>query len=117
VEIAGYSGWGVAVIVGVLAFNLAMIPLWFLVGFLRRAHDLGIKELQTFLHLFDERADAEVPNDLAESVVFLRESLAAAEGLGPMWGRKKLSSAKLWMSQMAELHPEPVAPILDAMRR
>ncbi len=102
------TGWGIWLIGAVLAFNLACLPLWFLVRHLQRNHDLYLQECQLFLQLLlaDLGKAAEADSQLGESVRALEQQLAEAEALGPLWGRRPLALARLSVAQLQHLRPE-----------
>ncbi len=111
--VGGYTGWGVWLVVAVMAFNLAAIPLWFLLGSLRRSHDFRIKEARTFLALIDPaRADDE---DLDDQLKVVEDAIERAEGLGPLWGRKHVNTARIFLGQLEERFPDSVGPVLERM--
>jgi len=107
-EIAGFTGWGLWLILAVLAFNLTCIPLWFLVSHLSRTHQFRIKRVRTFLALLEKERSSTpaVDRQLDESVRLMGEQLEKAEGLGPLWGRRPAVLAELGMHQLEHLHPE-----------
>jgi len=112
-------GWGIWLIALVLAFNLTCIPAWFLVGHLRRSSDFEKKRLETFLFLLHEhslwaKADG---TPLEAAVQHLKEHLAQAEHMGPLWGRKHTTMAQLELARICDLHPEESAEILEKMQR
>jgi len=110
-------GFGFWILVVVFAGNLMMIPLWFLIGFLRRGHDLGLKEGETFLELVQRNRGDEEDPQLDESIAYLREELEKASGLGPLWGRKHVTNVRIWRGQMRQLHPEVCEPVAEMMIR
>ncbi len=111
--VAGYTGWGVWLIVAVMAFNLAAIPLWFLLSSLRRSHDFRIKEARTFLVLID---DARHHNEaLDDQLKVVEEAIERAEGLGPLWGRKHVNTARIFLGQLDEQFPQEVGPVREKM--
>jgi len=118
---AGYTGWGVWLVAGVLAFNLACIPAWFLVNHLRRNHEFAIKKVRTFLHVLEQeragdkrwRSDSE----LDTSTAMLAEQVDKAEGLGPLWGRKHAALAQLSIHQMGDRWPELTEAVHVKMER
>lgn len=110
----GYTGWGVWLIVAVMAFNLSAIPLWFLLGNLRRTHEFRIKEARTFLALIE---GARATNEqLHDQLKVIEAAIEEAEGLGPLWGRKHVNTARIFLGQLEEQFPEEVAPVWDQMR-
>jgi len=112
-------GTGIWVIALVLAFNMTCIPLWFLVGHLRRSSDFERKRLETFLFLLRERpiwATAE-EGALGAAVRELESQLQQSEDLGPLWGRKHTTLAKLEMTRICDLHPEDASAIWEQMKR
>lgn len=112
--IGGYTGWGVWLIVAVMAFNLAAIPLWFLLGNLRRTHEFRIKEAQTFLALIDgARAGNE---ELDDQLKIVEAAIEQGEGLGPLWGRKHVNTARIFLGQLSERFPDEAAPVWEQMR-
>lgn len=118
-EIEGYSGWGLWLILAVLAFNLACIPMWFLVNHLRRTHEFRLKEVRTFLDLLAmERSSDNTPDGrLDESVSLIESQLDEAEGLGPLWGRKSVELARLGRYQVEHQYPELCDTIRERMLR
>jgi len=119
IEIGGFSGWGLWLILGVLAFNLFCIPLWFLINHLSTNHKFRIKRIRTFLAMLQEERSVgdEVGGKLDESVRLMEEQLEQAEGLGPLWGRRPAVLAELSMHQLEHLHPELCAAVQDRLRR
>ena len=117
-EIGGFSGWGLWLIVGVLAFNLLCIPLWFLVNHLSTNHKFRVKRVRTFLTLLEqERSEgAEASGSLDESVRLMEEQLEQAEGLGPLWGRRPAVLAELGMAQLEHLHPQLCASVQERLK-
>ncbi len=120
-ELGGYTGSGVWLIVAVLAFNLACIPAWFLVNHLRRTHDFEIKKAKTFLFLLGKerarkRKKGQDP-ELGSAVDDITASLERAEGLGPLWGRKHVTLARLGIMQVTNRWPELSTVVHDAMQR
>ncbi len=113
IEIGGYSGWGLWLVVGVMAFNLSAIPAWFLVASLKRSHEFQLKKARTFLELLRRAGEQEA--DLAEQVGFIEQELERAEGLGPIWGRKHVNTARMFLGQLRERYPDAVAPIWETM--
>lgn len=112
--VAGYTGWGVWLVVAVMAFNLAAIPLWFLLGSLRRSHEFRIKQARTFLMLIeDARQENEALDDQLKAV---EEAIERADGLGPLWGRKHVNSARIFMGQISGLFPEETESVWETMR-
>jgi hypothetical protein len=112
-------GWGIWLIALVLAFNMTCIPAWFLVGHLRRSSDFEKKRLETFLFLLRQRplwAQAK-GTTLEAAVLDLEEHLQKAEHMGPLWGRKHNTMARLAMTRICDLHPEDGADILEQMQR
>ncbi|MCP4867969.1 MAG: hypothetical protein GY898_04560 [Proteobacteria bacterium] len=119
----GYTGWGFYLISAVLGFNLMCIPLWFLVGNLRRTHEFGLKQLETFLHLLEKERSKNRHKDVRydpELVWLIDEIKAQSEkalGLGPLWGRKHTSMAQMSMHIISERYPELAEGVNDAMQR
>lgn len=105
---------GPQILAAVFLFNLLCLPLWFVVGFLRRNHDQGVARMQAFLKLADGKPR---PEEVAPQLQVLRDYLAQAEHLGPLWGRKAVTSGMFWMDQLEELHGEALGDVLAAMRR
>ena len=112
-------GSGIWVIALVLAFNMTCIPLWFLVGHLRRTAEFQRKRLETFLFLLQERPVwiEEEDEELKAVVAELQGHLEQAENLGPIWGKKHTTLAKLLMTRVCDLHPEDAAIIWSKMER
>jgi hypothetical protein len=111
--VAGYTGFGVWLLVAVFAFNLAAIPLWFLLGSLRRTHTFRIKEVRTFLMLIEEARGRN--GDLNDHLKVVEDAVERAEGLGPLWGRKHLNTARIFMGQLDEQFPEEVGAVWAQM--
>jgi hypothetical protein len=107
------AGWGVWLLVAVMGFNLGAIPLWFLIGSLRRSHDFGIKEARTFLMLIDEARQTNPSLD--DQLKAVEDAVEQAEAVGPLWGRKHISSARIYLGQLDEQFPEDVAPVRERM--
>jgi len=118
-EVGGYSGWGVWLIVLVFAFNLACIPLWFLINHLRRTHEFRLKEVRTFLELLAaERTERSASDSqLDESIALIERQLEQAEGLGPLWGRKHVELARLGLYQVEHQHQDLCASVRAQMAR
>jgi cell division protein FtsW (lipid II flippase) len=107
IEISGFSGWGLWLIVAVLSFNLACIPLWFLVNHLSRTHDFRIKRVFTFLSLVkDQRGKQTEDEALDKSLALITNQLQEAEGLGALWGRRAAVLAELGMYQLQHQYPD-----------
>jgi len=118
IEIGGFTGWGLWLILAVLAFNLFCIPLWFLINHLSRNHEFRIKRIRTFLTILQEErsAHAESSPGLNDSIQLMGEQLEQAEGMGPLWGRRSATLAELSMYQLEHLHPELCAAVQDHLR-
>jgi len=118
IEIGGFSGWGLWLIVAVFAFNLCCVPLWFLINHLSRNHDFRIKRVRTFLALLEQERGAGANRNeiLDDSVRIIEEQIEQAEGLGPLWGRRPASLAELSMYQLEHLHPELCAVVQERLR-
>ena len=117
-EIGGFSGWGLWLIVAVLSFNLACIPLWFLVNHLSRTHDFRIKRVLTFLTLIKDQRGSRTDNHaLDESLALITKQLEEAEGLGALWGRRSAVLAELGMYQMEHLYPELCDAVNEQLRQ
>ncbi len=118
---AGYTGWGVWLVAGVLAFNLAYIPAWFLVNHLRRNHEFQIKKARTFLELLRrERGKSKgwrTDSELDTSVALIEEQVSEAEGRGPLWGRRQVTLAQLSVMQLSARWPELADAVHLAMDR
>jgi len=116
-EVAGFTGWGLWLILGVFAFNLTCIPLWFLLSHLNRNHEFRIKRIRTFLALLEKERDSQPGPDeqLDRSVLLMEEQLERAEGLGPLWGRKPAVLAELGMHQLEHLHPALCAAVQERL--
>lgn len=120
---SGYTGWGVYLISAVLGFNLMCIPLWFLVGNLRRTHEFGLKQLETFLHLLEQERAKNRHRELRDDpeLVALIDEIKAqvdkAVGLGPLWGRKHTSMAQMSKHIIGERYPELADGVNSAMER
>ena len=102
----GYTGWGIWLIGAVFAFNLVCLLLWFVVGGLRRGHTFHLKQGRTFLALLREQRDqariGRAPSEEIEAAICDAEALLdKAEGLGPLWGRRALSSARVALNGIA----------------
>ena len=118
IEIAGFSGWGLWLIVAVLSFNLACIPLWFLVNHLSRTHDFRIKRVVTFLSLIKEQGDQKTDDDaLNESLALITKQVQEAEGLGALWGRRAAVLAELGMYQLEHQYPDLCDPVNKQLQR
>lgn len=115
IEFGGYTGWGLWLIIGVMAFNLAAIPAWFLVGSLKRSHEFQLKKARTFIELL--RRTGHDRSDLAAQIASVEAALEQGEGLGPIWGRKHIHTAQLILGQLEERYPDLVGPIWETMRR
>jgi hypothetical protein len=117
-EIGGYTGWGVWLIVAVFAFNLTCIPLWFLLNHLQRTHSFELKRARTFLELLGKELKTKRVNDgeLNRSLQLVRSQLESAEGRGPLWGRKELALARLGLAQVSSRYPELCEAIDEAMQ-
>ncbi|MBJ93132.1 MAG: hypothetical protein CMP23_01515 [Rickettsiales bacterium] len=115
-EIGGYSGWGLWLILAVLAFNLACIPLWFLVQHLLRSHDLKLKRVSTFLNLLDEElASQQLETPIKESIDLIRQQLQQATARGPLWGRRAAALAELGIYQLEHQDAELCGAIMKRM--
>ncbi len=82
------EGWGIWLVVGVLAFNLTCIPIYFLVNHLQRSAGFEQKRLETFLFLLEQRPSwsSAASSELREAACELRKHLAEADRLGSLWG-------------------------------
>ena len=116
-EIGGFSGWGLWLIVGVLAFNLACIPLWFLLNHLSRTHDFRLKRVRTFLALIEDERQNHNDGSINASLALMTQQLETAEGQGALWGRRAAVLAELGMYQLEHQHPELCAVVNDRLRR
>ncbi len=117
-EIGGFSGWGLWLILAVLTFNLACIPLWFLVNHLGRTHDFRIKRVRTFLNLMDrERSGKSDEESLDTSISLITQQLETAEGLGALWGRRAAVLAELGMYQLEHQYPELCSQVHEQLKR
>jgi hypothetical protein len=120
-EIAGYTGWGVWLVAGVLAFNLACIPAWFLVNHLRRNFEFELKRARTFLHVLKEEREKKRPwksdRSLDESIARVEQQIVEAEGKGPLWGRRPVALIQLGIHQMTDRWPELTEKVWLAMDR
>ena len=115
VEVGGYSGWGLWLILAVLAFNLACIPAWFLINHLKRNHDFRIKQVRTFLALLSQEPHRPSRADLDRSVALIQEQVDRAEGLGPLWGRRQASLAQLGLYQLEHRFPDVCGEVREKM--
>jgi hypothetical protein len=116
-EIGGFSGWGLWLIVGVLAFNLACIPLWFLLSHLSRTHDFRLKRVRTFLALIADERQSHADRTLDTSLALMAQQLETAEAQGALWGRRAAVLAEMGMYQLEHQHPELCAVVNDRLRR
>ena len=116
-DIGGYSGWGLWLILAVLTFNLACIPLWFLINHLGRTHEFRIKRVRTFLALLEGERSSAADDRLDQSVALISEQLETAEGLGALWGRRAAVLAELGMYQLEHQHPELCEAIHQRLSR
>ena len=107
---AGYEGWGVWLIAVVLAFNLACIPAWFLVGHLRRNFEFELKKAKTFLFVLDEERGRKgvwrKDPDLDLTIRTVKAQIELAESKGPLWGRQAVSLVQMSLHQLADNWPE-----------
>ena len=116
-EIGGFSGWGLWLIVGVLAFNLACIPLWFLLNHLSRTHEFRLKRIRTFLALFEGERQGHAEEALDQSLALMTQQLETAEALVALWGRRAAVLAELGMYQLEHQHPELCSAVNDQLLR
>ncbi len=116
-----YEGWGVWLIAGVLAFNLACIPAWFLVRNLTRTFEFELKKAKTFLHVLDEERNRKGSFrrdvDLDRTIRTIQEQIEAAEGKGALWGRRPMALATLSLHQLADKWPELAERVGRRMQR
>jgi hypothetical protein len=117
VEVGGYSGWGLWLILAVLTFNLACIPAWFLVNHLKRNHEFRIKQVRTFLALLAIEPNRPDRADLSRSVALIEQQVEEAEGLGALWGRRHASLAQLGLYQLEHRFPEICDQVRSKMMR
>lgn len=112
-------GWGIWLIAAVLAFNLTCIPLWFLTNHLRRSAGFEQKRMTTFLFLLEKRPiwKQDRSEELRAAATALREHLARADHLGPLWGRRHTTMARLEMTRICDLYPDDSAAVLSQMER
>lgn len=105
-----YEGWGVWLIAGVLAFNLACIPAWFLVRNLTRTFEFELKKAKTFLFVLEQERDRKgawrKDSDLDLSIRTVQEQISEAEGKGALWGRRSMALVTLSLHQVADKWPE-----------
>ena len=108
--IGGYEGWGVWLVAGVLAFNLACIPAWFLVRNLQRTFEFELKKAKTFLFVLDEERNRKgawrKDPDLDLAITTVKGQIDDAEGKGALWGRKHVALVQLSLHQLADKWPE-----------
>jgi hypothetical protein len=116
----GFTGPGIAIIASVLGFNLFCLLLWFIITPLQRSHAVGIRRVETFLSLlgsirddFGPREDDDELDRAVESLVVLLEK---GVDLGPLWGRKHLSSARIGIAGMSEVWPDLAGEVYRRMQ-
>jgi len=121
-DIGGYTGDRVWLIALVAAFNLACILLWFIVGALRRAQNGTLTEARTFIELMRrQRESAKLTSARASEfdamVAEAEAKLDEGESMGPLWGRKHLTSANIVLHGLADKFPELSDPVNEKMVR
>ncbi len=121
-DIGGYTGDRVWLIALVAAFNLACILLWFIVGALRRAQNGTLTEARTFIELMRrERETAKLTSARASEfdalVAEAEAKLDEGEAMGPLWGRRHLTSANIVLHGLADTFPELSDPVNEKMVR
>ena len=114
----GFTGPGIGIIAVVLGFNLVCLLLWFIITPLKRSHETNLKRIETFLALLEyTRADMEEDDpDLERAIAGMRILLEKGRDMGPLWGRKHLSSARLGIAGMAESWPDVAGEVHRRMQ-
>lgn len=119
-EIGGFTGDRLWLIVAVVLFNLVCLLLWFIVGALRRTQSGSLAEARTFIELMRREVEsqrlakarrAELEQALTEAEAKLQEG----EDLGPLWGRRALTNANLLLHGIADRFPEVSDPVNEQM--
>jgi hypothetical protein len=124
VEIGGFTGDRIWLIALVAAFNLACMLLWFIVTALKRAQGSTLTEAQTFIELMrreqEARGSALTPTRAAELDSMLAEAeakLHAGESMGPLWGRRHMTTANMLLHGIADRFPELSDAVNEKMLR
>lgn len=120
-EIGGYTGWGIWLIVLVFAFNLACIPAWFLMNHLRRTFEFDLRKARTFLHVLEQERDRKPSwrrdREIDAAVVEVQQRIDEAEGKGPLRGRGAVALALLGTHEIANRWPDVGERVDRAMDR
>ena len=122
-EIGGFTGDRVWLIALVAAFNLGCVLLWFILGALKRAQGSSLKEAQTFIELMrreqDEhgRLNASRGAELEAMLVEAEAKLGEGEAMGPLWGRRHVTSANMILHAIADRFPEVSDAVNEKMIR
>jgi hypothetical protein len=121
-EIGGYTGEHLWMIVVVFGFNLVCLLLWFLLGALRRSLHLQLAHARTFVTLVDRqravtKLDKRDSTYVDEALKEIAAQLDEAERLGPLWGRRSATLARVSIAVLAERVPKLTESVLQQMER
>jgi len=119
-EIGGYTGEHMWLIVAVMGFNLACLFLWFIIGALKRGQTGALKEARTFIELMRREATSQSlaksrAEDLEARLVQVEAMLQEAEDMGPLWGRRGVTSANMELHGIADRFREVSDPVNEQM--
>lgn len=115
-EIGGYTGEHMWLIVAVAAFNLTCVLLWFIIGALKRGQTGSLKEARTFIELMRREAESQSlararANELEAALAHVETLLQEAEDMGPLWGRRGVTSANMELHGIADRFREVSDPV------
>ena len=121
-EIGGYTGEHMLLIVAVMGFNLVCLFLWFIIGALRRGQDGTLKEARTFIELMRREAESQgLPTaraaELEAALVHVEGLLSDAEARGPLWGRRGVTMANMELHGVADRFRAVSDRVNDQMAR
>lgn len=115
-ELGGYTGDRMWLIVAVMLFNLVFLFLWFIIGALRRIQNGALKEARTFVELMRREAASQKlsrsrAQELEAALVEAEEQLQAGEDKGPLWGRRTVTAANMQLHGISDRFREVSDPV------
>jgi hypothetical protein len=120
VEIGGFTGEHMWLIVAVMLFNLVCIFLWFIIGALRRVQGGALKEARTFIELMrreatEQKLSRSRAEQLEAALVEVEKQLQDGEDKGPLWGRRTVTSANMQLHGVSDRFREVSDPVNEQM--